>query len=427
MAVATDREYGLFIGGELAEPACVIVSTGRARSTRSGCSRRHVPVGGARRRHGRAGELRGPHRRARRCSRRRCARSSTSRSGRSACCCPRAWIGATSDAAPVGARRRSLRRADRARARSLRRERAFLVGGCACAEASRCSSRCSRWPGPSGSSVNSASGRAVMHWFAPSERGLALGIRQTAIPLGGLIVALVLPGLAESGGSEAAFLFLAGLAALGRDRRARRPCADARDGRARARVGRGDAARRAALAAVGLGAVSTSTRRSRSSGSASSSSTTSTASSDAGRGARHRGVAGARGRAPDRCRPLVGRRRIPDRPAARVRARRRGGAGAHGAPRGGPAVGARPRARARGEPLDGVERSLVHGGGRARRRCAERCGDRLPADGALRHRRARAVVLFAATVSTGRGRSRSQLAALFPLVGWLALRPLRAH
>jgi sugar phosphate permease len=69
--------------------------------------------------------------------------------------------------------------------------------------------------GASGASVNSASGRAVMLWFAPSERGLALGIRQTAIPLGGLIVAVVLPGLAESGGSDAAFLFLAGLAGLG--------------------------------------------------------------------------------------------------------------------------------------------------------------------------------------------------------------------
>jgi hypothetical protein len=28
VAVATDREYGLLIGGELAEPASVIVSTG---------------------------------------------------------------------------------------------------------------------------------------------------------------------------------------------------------------------------------------------------------------------------------------------------------------------------------------------------------------------------------------------------------------
>jgi sugar phosphate permease len=69
--------------------------------------------------------------------------------------------------------------------------------------------------GAAGASVNSASGRAVMLWFAPSERGLALGIRQTAIPLGGLVVALVVPHLTASYGSRGAFLFLAGLAALG--------------------------------------------------------------------------------------------------------------------------------------------------------------------------------------------------------------------
>jgi hypothetical protein len=39
--------------------------------------------------------------------------------------------------------------------------------------------------GAFGASVNSASGRAVMHWFAADERGLALGIRQAAIPIGG--------------------------------------------------------------------------------------------------------------------------------------------------------------------------------------------------------------------------------------------------
>ncbi|MBA3375351.1 MAG: MFS transporter [Actinobacteria bacterium] len=65
--------------------------------------------------------------------------------------------------------------------------------------------------GAAGASVNSASGRAVMHWFAADERGLALGIRQTAIPLGGLVAALALPAIAARGGSQAAFLFLAGL------------------------------------------------------------------------------------------------------------------------------------------------------------------------------------------------------------------------
>jgi sugar phosphate permease len=69
--------------------------------------------------------------------------------------------------------------------------------------------------GASGASVNSASGRAVMQWFGASERGLALGIRQTAIPIGGLVAALVLPALAAAGGSEAAFLFVAALCAGG--------------------------------------------------------------------------------------------------------------------------------------------------------------------------------------------------------------------
>jgi MFS family permease len=69
--------------------------------------------------------------------------------------------------------------------------------------------------GAAGSAVNSASGRAVMHWFGRDERGFALGVRQTAIPLGGLIGALTLPPIADAGGSEAAFLFLAGLIVTG--------------------------------------------------------------------------------------------------------------------------------------------------------------------------------------------------------------------
>ncbi|HET9673174.1 MAG TPA: MFS transporter [Gaiellaceae bacterium] len=59
-----------------------------------------------------------------------------------------------------------------------------------------------------GASVQSASGRAVMQWFGPSERGLAFGVRQTAVPLGGVIGALVLPALANAHGVEASFLFL---------------------------------------------------------------------------------------------------------------------------------------------------------------------------------------------------------------------------
>ncbi len=69
--------------------------------------------------------------------------------------------------------------------------------------------------GAAGASVNSASGRAVMFWFPPRERGLALGIRQTAVPLGALVVALVVPPLTADGDSRTAFLFLAGLTAVG--------------------------------------------------------------------------------------------------------------------------------------------------------------------------------------------------------------------
>jgi sugar phosphate permease len=62
-----------------------------------------------------------------------------------------------------------------------------------------------------GASVNAASGRAVMQWFDVEERGLALGIRQTAIPLGAAIGALTLPLLEHAGGLKAAFVYLGAL------------------------------------------------------------------------------------------------------------------------------------------------------------------------------------------------------------------------
>ena len=55
--------------------------------------------------------------------------------------------------------------------------------------------------GLSGASVQSASGRAVMHWFDARERGLALGIRQTAIPIGGFAASLALPHIVDAGGT----------------------------------------------------------------------------------------------------------------------------------------------------------------------------------------------------------------------------------
>ena len=62
--------------------------------------------------------------------------------------------------------------------------------------------------GALGASVNAASGRAIMAWFPPTELGLALGIRQTAIPIGAAIGAGFLPVLASAGGTRLAFVFL---------------------------------------------------------------------------------------------------------------------------------------------------------------------------------------------------------------------------
>jgi sugar phosphate permease len=49
-----------------------------------------------------------------------------------------------------------------------------------------------------GASVQSASGRAVMAAFSANQRGLAFGIRQTAIPIAGFAVALTLPHVARA-------------------------------------------------------------------------------------------------------------------------------------------------------------------------------------------------------------------------------------
>jgi MFS family permease len=49
--------------------------------------------------------------------------------------------------------------------------------------------------GALGSAASAASGRAVMFWFERRRRGLALGIRQTAVPLGGLVASLGLAHL----------------------------------------------------------------------------------------------------------------------------------------------------------------------------------------------------------------------------------------
>ena len=53
--------------------------------------------------------------------------------------------------------------------------------------------------GMAAASCNSAGGQLVSGWFPPNQRGLAMGIRQAAQPLGIALGALVIPELAEHG------------------------------------------------------------------------------------------------------------------------------------------------------------------------------------------------------------------------------------
>jgi sugar phosphate permease len=100
----------------------------------------------------------------------------------------------------------------------------MAVGLCGAAAATAAASSAGGfWPlcgllflaGASGAGVNAAGGRAVMHWFPAARRGTALGIRQTAVPIGGLLAALVLPhlGLSEALLALAGALLVTGLAA----------------------------------------------------------------------------------------------------------------------------------------------------------------------------------------------------------------------
>lgn len=68
--------------------------------------------------------------------------------------------------------------------------------------------------GMAAASSNSASGRLVVGWFPPDQRGLVVGIRQTATPLGVGLGALVIPRLAESYSISVALLFPAVVCAV---------------------------------------------------------------------------------------------------------------------------------------------------------------------------------------------------------------------
>lgn len=60
--------------------------------------------------------------------------------------------------------------------------------------------------GAASASTNSASGKIVVGWFPKEKRGLAMGIRQMAQPLGVTVAALTIPTLAATGGIGLAVL-----------------------------------------------------------------------------------------------------------------------------------------------------------------------------------------------------------------------------
>jgi len=60
--------------------------------------------------------------------------------------------------------------------------------------------------GAAAASVFAANGRMIMGWFPRSERGLAMGIRQTSQPLGVALAGLVLPALAQRSGTFTALV-----------------------------------------------------------------------------------------------------------------------------------------------------------------------------------------------------------------------------
>lgn len=68
--------------------------------------------------------------------------------------------------------------------------------------------------GAAGAAVNAASGRIILGWFPANRRGVAMGARQMALPIGLALAAATLPPLAEQYGFGRALL-LPAAAALG--------------------------------------------------------------------------------------------------------------------------------------------------------------------------------------------------------------------
>lgn len=68
--------------------------------------------------------------------------------------------------------------------------------------------------GACAASANAASGRVVVGWFPPHQRGLAMGIRQMSLPLGVAIAAMTMPLLARDHGIGWALAFPAAICAI---------------------------------------------------------------------------------------------------------------------------------------------------------------------------------------------------------------------
>ncbi|QGM45188.1 MFS transporter [Methylocystis heyeri] len=65
------------------------------------------------------------------------------------------------------------------------------------------------------SSVQPGGGKAVASWFAPNQRGLAMGVRQAGLPLGAALGTLILPAVAQLRDWRGAFALGALVALLG--------------------------------------------------------------------------------------------------------------------------------------------------------------------------------------------------------------------
>lgn len=68
--------------------------------------------------------------------------------------------------------------------------------------------------GVAGSAATPAGGRLVLKAFPPNRRGVALGLRQTAVPVAGIFAAAALPWIAHFAGWRTAFLAAGGVAVV---------------------------------------------------------------------------------------------------------------------------------------------------------------------------------------------------------------------